>query len=223
MLQTKPTVVWVRSERQASPASPRVGKECRCSSFDEKGVWFDGFRKCGGIRELCPRVSILIFVTEPSLGAAEWMRLLLLLGFARVTAISSLPHRAAAAWILSRSPCTPKSSAGRHRSACHVLSPLNPLHPRRAFLTTMADTGKGKGGAGASTGGGKAKATDKLGEAEVLNLVLDYLATKGFTEAEQTLRQSVTAGQGSPKKGHNSNQQSGTLAGALVRARLPVV
>lgn len=82
----------------------------------------------------------------------------------------------------------------------------------------MADTGTGKGAAGAAAGGGKAKATDKLGEAEVLNLVLDYLATKGFTEAEQTLRQSVSASQGSPKKGHNSNQQSGmhvpTHAGA---------
>lgn len=76
----------------------------------------------------------------------------------------------------------------------------------------MADTGKGKGAAGPSAGGGKGKATDKLGEAEVLNLVLDYLATKGFTEAEQTLRQSVSASQGSPKKGHNSNQHSGALS-----------
>lgn len=70
----------------------------------------------------------------------------------------------------------------------------------------MADTGKGKA-AGAAAGG--SSATDKLGEAEVLNLVLDYLATKGFTEAEQTLRQSVSASGGSPKKGRNSNQQSG--------------
>lgn len=83
----------------------------------------------------------------------------------------------------------------------------------------MADTaGKGKGAAGASAGGGKAKAADKLGEAEVLNLVLDYLATKGFTEAEQTLRQSVSAAQGSPKKGHKSNQQSGTFCGRVVWA-----
>ncbi|CAM9956559.1 unnamed protein product [Ectocarpus sp. 12 AP-2014] len=71
----------------------------------------------------------------------------------------------------------------------------------------MADTGKGKA-TGAAAGG--SSATDKLGEAEVLNLVLDYLATKGFTEAEQTLRQSVSASGGSPKKGRNSNQQSGS-------------
>lgn len=76
----------------------------------------------------------------------------------------------------------------------------------------MADTRKGKGAAaGQSAGGVKGKATEKLGEAEVLNLVLDYLATKGFTEAEQTLRQSASASQGSPKKGHNSNQHSGAF------------
>lgn len=88
----------------------------------------------------------------------------------------------------------------------------------------MADTaGKGKGAAGPSAGGGKGKATDKLGEAEVLNLVLDYLATKGFTEAEQTLRQSVSASQGSPKKkGHNSNQQSGTFFGQARVSRVDV-
>lgn len=66
----------------------------------------------------------------------------------------------------------------------------------------MAEKGKGKMVGGNST-------TDKLGEADVLNLVLDYLATKGFVEAEQTLRQSVSASGGSPKK-QSSNQQSGT-------------
>lgn len=50
--------------------------------------------------------------------------------------------------------------------------------------------------------------TQKLGEADVLNLVLDYLATKGFVEAERTLRQSVSASDGSPK--HSSNQQTGS-------------
>lgn len=64
----------------------------------------------------------------------------------------------------------------------------------------MAD-GKGKG-----KGGGFA--TDKLDEADVLNLVIDYLATKGFTEAEQTLRQSVSASGGGRKK-QSSNQGSG--------------
>lgn len=64
----------------------------------------------------------------------------------------------------------------------------------------MAEKGKGKMVGGSS-------ATDKLGEADVLNLVLDYLATKGFVEAEQTLRQSVSSG-GSTKK-QSSNQQSG--------------
>lgn len=66
----------------------------------------------------------------------------------------------------------------------------------------MAEKGKGK-----MVGGNSA--TDKFGEADVLNLVLDYLATKGFVEAEQTLRQSVSASGGSPKK-QSSNQQSGT-------------
>lgn len=66
----------------------------------------------------------------------------------------------------------------------------------------MAEKGKGRMVGGNST-------TDKLGEADVLNLVLDYLATKGFVEAEQTLRQSVSASGGSPKK-QSSNQQSGT-------------
>lgn len=83
----------------------------------------------------------------------------------------------------------------------------------------MADTGKGKGAAapaaaaaaGASSAGGSNKAADKLGETEVLNLVLDYLATKGFTEAEQTLRQSASAAGGSPNKGRKSNQHTGTL------------
>lgn len=51
--------------------------------------------------------------------------------------------------------------------------------------------------------------TQKLGEADVLNLVLDYLATKGFVEAERTLRQSVSASDGSPK--HSSNQQTGEV------------
>ncbi|CAM9961532.1 unnamed protein product [Pylaiella littoralis] len=75
----------------------------------------------------------------------------------------------------------------------------------------MADTGKGKGApSGASSAGGNSKATEKLGEAEVLNLVLDYLATKGFTEAEQSLRQSASATGGSPNKGRKSNQQSGS-------------
>lgn len=63
-----------------------------------------------------------------------------------------------------------------------------------------ADKGKGK-----SAG---APATDRLDEGDVLNLVLDYLATKGFVEAEKTLRQSVSAAEGSPKK-HSSNQQTG--------------
>lgn len=67
----------------------------------------------------------------------------------------------------------------------------------------MAENGKGKAS-------GVASATEKLGEADVLNLVLDYLATKGFVEAEQTLRQSVSASGGSPKK-PKSNQQSGTI------------
>eukprot|EP00904_Undaria_pinnatifida_P008972 jgi/Undpi1/5204/HiC_scaffold_2.g00486.m1 len=66
----------------------------------------------------------------------------------------------------------------------------------------MAEKGKGK-----MVGGNSA--TDKFGEADVLNLVLDYLATKGFVEAEQTLRQSVSASGGSPKK-QSSNQQSGS-------------
>lgn len=69
----------------------------------------------------------------------------------------------------------------------------------------MADMGKGKGSA--ASGG---VSTDKLDDGDVLNLVLDYLATKGFVEAEKTLRQSVTADGGSPKH-HSSNQQSGTV------------
>lgn len=73
----------------------------------------------------------------------------------------------------------------------------------------MAEKGKGRSVGGAS-------ATAKLDEADVLNLVLDYLATKGFVEAEQTLRQSVSASGGSPKP-HRSNQQSGEeLASTIV-------
>lgn len=65
----------------------------------------------------------------------------------------------------------------------------------------MENNGKGKVPAPA------AMATQKLDEADVLNLVLDYLATKGFVEAERTLRQSASASGGSPK--HSSNQQTG--------------
>lgn len=72
----------------------------------------------------------------------------------------------------------------------------------------MASNGKGRASiAGAATG----PQQEKLGEAEVLNLVLDYLATKGFVEAERTLRQSVNANDGSPI--HSSNQQSGEQCG----------
>lgn len=83
----------------------------------------------------------------------------------------------------------------------------------------MADTGKGKGAPAGPAAGGASAATDKLGEAEVLHLVLDYLATKGFTEAEETLRQSVSAAGGSPKKG-NSNQHSGELDDVHVDTRI---
>lgn len=125
-------------------------------------------------------------------------------------AIPSLRYRrAAAAWI-SLSPLRIAAlSPSLPSSASRPLNSLLRLQPRRALLTTMADTGKGKGAAaaGASSAGGN----EKLGEAEVLNLVLDYLATKGFTEAEQTLRQSASAAGGSPNKGRKSNQQSGTL------------
>lgn len=58
------------------------------------------------------------------------------------------------------------------------------------MTTTMVDTRKGKGAAPGATAGGGSAATDKLGEEEVLNLVLDFLATKGFLEAEETLRES---------------------------------
>lgn len=75
----------------------------------------------------------------------------------------------------------------------------------------MAEKGKGKMVGGNST-------TDKLGEADVLNLVLDYLATKGFVEAEQTLRQSVSASGGSTKK-QSSNQQSGTTKKQKIPSR----
>jgi len=57
----------------------------------------------------------------------------------------------------------------------------------------------------ASAGGG----TEKLNEADVLNLVLDYLATKGFVEAEQTLRQSLPASGNSIEPGKSTNQRSG--------------
>ena len=65
----------------------------------------------------------------------------------------------------------------------------------------MTDIGKGK----AAGGGG---VTDKLDESDVLNLVLDYLATKGFVEAEQTLRHSLSASEGS-REAPKSNQGSG--------------
>lgn len=69
----------------------------------------------------------------------------------------------------------------------------------------MAETkGKGKANGVAAGGGGT---TEKLGEADVLNLVLDYLATKGFVEAERTLRQSVKASNGSVKP--SSNHRTG--------------
>lgn len=67
----------------------------------------------------------------------------------------------------------------------------------------MAEKGKGK------IVGGGASATDKLNEGDVLNLVLDYLATKGFVEAEQTLRQSVSLGSAPEKQ--RSRQQSGVV------------
>lgn len=58
----------------------------------------------------------------------------------------------------------------------------------------------------ASSSGG----TEKLNEGDVLNLVLDYLATKGFVEAEQTLRQSLSASGNSIEPGrHSTNQGSG--------------
>lgn len=68
----------------------------------------------------------------------------------------------------------------------------------------MADFGKGKGRPNRGT---STSAAEKLDESDVLNLVLDYLATKGFTEAERTLRQSVSASGGSPSR--SSNQQTG--------------
>lgn len=54
---------------------------------------------------------------------------------------------------------------------------------------------------------GSAAKYQKLDESDVLNLVLDYLATKGFVEAERTLRQSVSASDGNRKQ--SSNQQTG--------------
>lgn len=145
---------------------------------------------------LCPRELLLCFLCTVPAEAA----------------IPSPRYRTAAAWIQSNPLRIDALSSSLPSSAS--VRPLNNLlsQPGRALLTTMADTGKGKGApSGASSAGGNSKATEKLGEAEVLNLVLDYLATKGFTEAEQSLRQSASATGGSPNKGRKSNQQSGTF------------
>lgn len=137
--------------------------------------------------------------------------LCLSLPLVRAKVITPPPRRAAAAWtglFSPRLPACPGSSSRLSRRSSNFLQ-----QPRRRCrpLKTMADTGKGKataGGPSTQGEGGRSKGAEKLGEAEVLNLVLDYLATKGFTEAEQTLRQSVSAGGASPVK-QNSNQQSG--------------
>lgn len=156
-----------------------------------------------------PKKTLLIPRAPPKEGIPMLLGLLLLLLCsslppARAKATTPLPCCSAAAWIGPLSPRLLGHPSSSSHSSCSSRTPRQ--HRRCRPLTTMADAGKGKASA---PGGGASKGAEKLGEAEVLNLVLDYLATKGFTEAEQTLRQSVSAGGGSPPK-QNSNQQSGT-------------